>query len=82
MDFFYSRVSFCVPRLFRRSARREHYTDEEGIGSVFGAPFAVTLMCVTVKANALKEEERDRGRVQLSMQTCALALFCGIRTSR
>ena len=59
----YSRVSFCAPRLFWRSPHREHYMDEEGIGSFFGAHFAVTLtMCVTVKENALKEE-RVRGRV-------------------
>ena len=37
--------------------------DKEGIGSVFGAPFAVTLtMCVTVQANALKDE-RVRERI-------------------
>ena len=36
--------------------------DEEGIGSVVVASFEVALtMCVTVKANALKEE-RVRGR--------------------
>ena len=42
----------------------------------FGAPFAVTLtMCVTVKANALKEE-RVLGRVfRADLVTCALALF-------
>ena len=46
--------------------------DEEGIGSlnVVAASFAVTLtMCVTVKANALKEE-RVRGRdVHADLQT-------------
>ena len=74
----YSRVLFCALRLFRQSPRREHYVDEEGIGSIFG-PFAVTLtMCVSL-CRRWKKNEYEEG---LSVPTCALALFCGIRTSR
>ena len=44
--------------LLRRSRRRPHGWLGEGIGSVVVAPFPVTLtMCVTVKANALNEEQ-------------------------
>ena len=58
--------------------------DEEGIGSVVAAPFAVTLdltMCITVKANGLKEERV--GEEGMSVPTCGgPALLCGIHTSR
>ena len=44
--------------LLRRSRLRDHGWLGEGIGCVVVAPFPVTLtMCVTVKANALNEEQ-------------------------
>ena len=51
--------------------------DEEGIGSVFLATFAVALtMCVTVKANALKEDgELERGLIVRADLRTAIVLW-------
>ena len=56
--------------------------NEEGIGSVVAAPYAVTLtMCVAVQSNVLKEE-RNEFEERTYVPTCRPALLCGIHTSR
>ena len=65
----YFRVSFAV-RLFRRSPRREHSMDEEGIGSVFGAHFAMRLwrrmsLWRQMRWNCVKEASLRKPKTEL-----------------
>ena len=62
----------------RQSPPQERRWLGEGIGSVTVAPFAVTLtMCVTVKANAQKEDQVWGEDVHADLW---VALLCGIGT--
>ena len=84
-----SLFSYLVLRAFRSLLRRSRLRERgwlgEGIGSVVVAPFPVTLtMCVTVKANALKEEQVRGTDVDVRADTGFVVAFaqCVTKTWR